>query len=161
MGIGQDQPIDPALQQGADHATRLGFVVVIGSDEKGVSVVREYRLRTGVDRGKQRIHQIGHDHPDGQRPIGAEPAGKRVRSIAEALSNLDDAHRGLLVDHRAGLGIEGARCGRHVNAGLGGNFLECDGLRHDNPRAMRILGILQTIVGNGIGASDGDRDRER
>ena len=84
-------------------------VVVVGSHQKGVAEISQYRFGPGVDRGEQRIHQIGDDHPDRQRPVGAQPAGQRMGSVVEPLGDLEHAHRGLLGDHRSRVGIERPR----------------------------------------------------
>ncbi len=67
------------------------------------------------DRRKQRVGEVGNQHPDGVGAVGLQAAGDRVGPVAELVGGPQDALGRLLVDQRSGLLVERAGDGAGVD----------------------------------------------
>ena len=112
---GRDDPVDLSCEHCLEvRVLALGVVVGV-DDQRRVPRLVEAVLDPAQDRRKQRVGDVGNQHPDRVRAVCLQSARDRVGPVAKLRGGSQDALGGLLVDQRPRLGVQRARHGAGVH----------------------------------------------
>ncbi|MCY1306715.1 hypothetical protein D9M70_565890 [compost metagenome] len=117
--------------------TNFALAFAIGvDDDRRISERFQNAFDSAQDRREDGVCDVGDDHADRHRPVGAEPEGNAIGAIVQPFRRRLDLCHDFRRDALSLSGVKRARHGRHVNAGRARDVLQGGSfLLHVSPRS--------------------------